>query len=143
MSIRKIPVELLEEAKRERPPGYVEDVLENAEKIDDKFIYMECKVFRQLRAKWTPSSGPGSHLHAMLKRFGINASPGCSCMERMVQMNIWGPDRCEQEIETINEWMKAEAEKRGLPYLSAVGRMLVRRAISNARKEAQRAKDTT
>lgn len=143
MSIRKIPVELLEEARRERPPGYVEDVLANAEKVDDKYIYMECKVFRRLRGKWTPKSGPGTHLHAMLERFGIKASPGCSCTERMVQMNIWGPDRCEREIETISQWMKAEAKKRGLPYISTVGRMLVRRAIAKARREASCAKDTT
>jgi hypothetical protein len=48
-----------------------------------------------------------------------------------------------KKLETIVEWMKEEAANRRLPYLSTVGRMLVRRAISNARKEAERAKDTT
>jgi len=56
-------------------------------------------------------------------------------------MNRMGNDWCEQNTETIVEWMKEEASNRGLPFLDAVGRMLVRRAIHNARKEAERAKD--
>ncbi len=55
----------------------------------------------------------------------------------------WGCDGCDKNLETIVEWMKEEAANRGLPYLSTVGRMLVRRAINNARKEAERAKNTT
>jgi hypothetical protein len=35
--------------------------------------------------------------------------------------------------------MREEAKARGLPFLDAAGRVLVRRAISNARKEAARA----
>jgi len=58
-------------------------------------------------------------------------------------MNRMGNDWCEQNIETIVEWLKEEAAARGLPFISTVGRMLVRKAISNARKEAERAKDTT
>jgi len=58
-------------------------------------------------------------------------------------MNKWGIAGCEQNVETIVEWMKEEAAKRKLPYLNTVGRILVRRAISNARREAERAKDTT
>ncbi len=58
-------------------------------------------------------------------------------------MDQLGIEWCEENVETIVGWMKEEAAKRGLPYLTTVGRMLVRRAISNARKEAERAKDTT
>jgi hypothetical protein len=32
--------------------------------------------------------------------------------------------------------MRAEAEARGLPFLDLAGRLLVRRAISNARRNA-------
>ena len=54
-------------------------------------------------------------------------------------MDKWGCDGCEENLETIVEWMKEEAANRGLPYLSTIGRMLVRRAIHNARKEKARA----
>jgi hypothetical protein len=37
---------------------------------------------------------------------------------------------------TIVGWLREEATKRGLPFLDAAGRLLVRRAIKNARKSA-------
>jgi len=58
-------------------------------------------------------------------------------------MDRMGIDWCEQNIETIVEWLKQEATSRGLPFFATAGRMLVRRAINNARKEAERAEETT
>ena len=107
------------------------DVLQNAadECLRDKY---SGDVDRMVR-------GPGTELHRLLGKFGLHMKKGCACKARMVQMNKWGCDGCEENIETIVEWMKEEAAARGLPYLSTVGRMLVRRAIHNARKEASRA----
>ena len=49
---------------------------------------------------------------------------------------------CEANLEEITGWLREEATKRGLPFLDAAGRVLVRRAIANARrKEAARAKE--
>jgi len=84
----------------------------------------------------------GTYLKVLLSRFGIKPS-ACRCNKRALRMNAMGNDWCEQNIETIVEWLKEEASARGLPFLRTVGRMLVRRAISNARREAERAKDTT
>jgi len=84
----------------------------------------------------------GSHLKLMLSRFGIKPS-ACRCNKRAMHMNAMGNDWCEQNIETIVEWLKEEAAARGIPFISTVGRMIVRRAISNARKEAERAKADT
>jgi len=85
----------------------------------------------------------GSHISRLLERLSIANLPGCKCKSRAKYLDRVGADWCEQNIETIVEWLKEEATARGLPYLSTVGRMLVRRAISNARKEAERAKNTT
>jgi len=42
----------------------------------------------------------------------------------------------------IMGFLREAAEERGLPFLDVAGRMLVRRAIANARKaEAKRAKE--
>jgi len=87
--------------------------------------------------------GPGWHLKRLIKRLGFSADSGCKCSDHAKRMDEWGCDKCEENIETIGGWLKAEAAKRGIPYFSAIGRMFVRRAISNARKEAERAKATT
>ena len=83
----------------------------------------------------------GTHLHRLLSAFGFDATSQCKCTARVARMNEMGNDWCEENIETIVGWLKEEASNRGLPFLNAVGRMLVRRAIANARREAERAKD--
>jgi hypothetical protein len=51
-------------------------------------------------------------------------------------MDAWGCDECSkpERIDEVVAVMRAEAEARGLPFLDLAGRMLVRRAIKNARK---------
>ena len=53
-------------------------------------------------------------------------------------MDAWGPDECErpERIDEVVAVMRAEAEARGLPFLDIAGRLLVRRAIRNARRNA-------
>ena len=91
------------------------------------------------------AAGPGTELKKLLARVGIAATPNCSCNARARQMDEWGveeaakPERIEQAV----AWLREEAERRGLPFVDMAGRMLVRRAIANARKaEARRAAET-
>ena len=53
-------------------------------------------------------------------------------------MDAWGPDECSkpERIYEVVAVMRAEAEARGLPFLDLAGRVLVRRAIANARRNA-------
>jgi hypothetical protein len=44
------------------------------------------------------------------------------------------PGWCEAHLDEIVGWLREEAEKRGLPFLDMAGRLLVRRAISLARR---------
>jgi hypothetical protein len=82
--------------------------------------------------------GPGTELSKLLKRFGISPTPTCSCRAKAAQMDAWGCDECSkpERIDEVVAVMRAEAQARGLPFLDAVGRMLVRRAIKLARKNA-------
>jgi hypothetical protein len=92
----------------------------------------------------TPKAGPGTELSKILKRFGIEPTPTCKCRAKAEQMNAWGCDECSkpERIDEVVAVMREEAKARGLPFLDAAGRVLVRRAISNARKaEARRAKE--
>jgi hypothetical protein len=88
--------------------------------------------------------GPGTELSKLLKRLGIEPTPTCKCRAKAAQMDAWGPDECStpERIEEVVAVMREEAKARGLPFLDAAGRVLVKRAISNARKaEARRAKE--
>lgn len=51
-------------------------------------------------------------------------------------MDSAGCDWVEANVETVVGWLREEATKRGLPFLDAVGLMLVKRAVSNARRNA-------
>ena len=88
--------------------------------------------------------GPGTELSKLLKRFGIEPTPTCACRAKANEMDAWGCDECSkpERIEEVVDVMRQEAKARGLPFLDMAGRMLVRRAIANARKaEAKRAKE--
>jgi hypothetical protein len=84
----------------------------------------------------TPEGGPGTELKKLLKLMGITASPNCSCNARARTMDANGCDWCEANLDQIVGWLREEATKRKLPFIDAAGRMLVRRAIKNARKGA-------
>ena len=81
-----------------------------------------------------PTHGPGSELKKLLKKIGITASPDCSCNARARLMDERGIEWCEANIDEIVGWLREEASKRGLPFVDMAGRMLVKRAIRNARK---------
>lgn len=96
---------------------------------------------RQHRLEGQPqrdSCGPGTELKKLLAGwpFHITSSPDCSCNRVAREMDAWGPDECErpERIGYILAAMKQNAEKRGLPFIDAAGRFLIRRAIKNARK---------
>lgn len=84
------------------------------------------------------SSGPGTELKKLLAGwpFYITSSPDCSCNRVAAEMDQWGADVCEEpeKQDYILAAMRENAEKRGLPFLDAAGRFLIRRAIKNARK---------
>jgi len=85
-----------------------------------------------------PTSGPGTELSKLLKRFGISPTPTCACRAKAAEMDAWGCDEAEkpERITEVVAVMRAEAEARGLPFLDVAGRLLVRRAIQNARRNA-------
>jgi len=87
----------------------------------------------------TPTRGPGTELKKLLARVGITATPDCDCNARAAEMDRReqdSPGWCEANLDTIVGWLREQAEARGLPFLDAVGRLLVLRAIRNARKAA-------
>jgi hypothetical protein len=78
--------------------------------------------------------GPGSILAGMFSALGIKATPNCSCKKRALEMNIRGIEWCEENLETICGWLREESQNRGIPYIDAVAKMVVKRAISKSKK---------
>lgn len=85
-----------------------------------------------------PSGGPGTELSKLLKRFGVEPTPTCPCREVALRMDVWGPDECSrpERMNAVLAAMRDEAKARGLLFLDAAGKLLIRRAIANARRTA-------
>jgi hypothetical protein len=53
-------------------------------------------------------------------------------------MDERGCDWCEKNIEQIIDWLEEEAKRRKLPFARVGGKILVQRAIRNARRNVQK-----
>lgn len=77
--------------------------------------------------------GPGTELERILS-WAFKKSEGCDCDAHKSAMNVWGPDECEKRMPKILKWLRTEAEKKGIPFFEPVVKAVVRKAISNARR---------
>jgi hypothetical protein len=79
----------------------------------------------------------GTELSELLAKFGIKANEGCKCKARALEMDHRGVAWCEKNIELIVDWLEEESTKRHLPFVRAAGKILVRRAIRNAKRQSK------
>lgn len=80
----------------------------------------------------TPAAGPGTELKKLLSKIGIKSSPSCSCNKRAAEMDRQGVAWCEQNVETICDWLQEESTKRKLPFVRLAGKALIYMAIRRA-----------
>lgn len=128
------PITLLRGAEYEAVGDYTQQQIEDVLRGylgDNPQAYLQSLFPKTLEQD---PNGPGSILTSMIKTLGISSSSTCSCRRHALEMNEKGPDWCEQNIDTIVSWLREESSKRGLPFVDAVGRMMVNRAISKSRK---------
>lgn len=99
--------------------------------------------FQRVVSECKGGTGPGTELHALLGRFGITDSVDCKCKSRVSYMNKMeadSPGWCAEHEDEIVGWLRESAAERSLPFLDWPARLLIRRAIANARrKDAARA----
>jgi hypothetical protein len=69
---------------------------------------------------------------------GITSSESCPCNAHARQMDAWGEDECENRMDEILEWLRLQAESRGLPFIRAAAALLVRMSIRSSRRLKQR-----
>jgi len=148
-------IAVLRQAASARLPGYLDAVLAAGEvqgEGDDRLVVLNeeqyvaiAKQFSNKTAEQIAAAvqgqsptfgGPGTELKTLLKKIGIESTPTCKCNAMALQMDQWGADECSrpERIDEVLAAMRTEAAKRGLPFLDAAGRVLIRRAIANARK---------
>jgi hypothetical protein len=102
------------------------------EKIqDDPQTFLQNMFPKTLEAD---PNGAGSILSKMLSYIGIKASPTCSCKKRAAEMNNRGNNWCEENLDTILLWLKEESNKRKLPFVESIAKLMVKKAIKMSRK---------
>jgi hypothetical protein len=79
-------------------------------------------------------NGPGTQLARMIKTLGIHMSDSCSCRRHAINMNEKGNDWCAANIDTVVGWLREESQRRGLPFVDMVGKVMVNRAVKKSRK---------
>ena len=136
-AVIRFKVEALEEAATHRRPGYLDAVREASTTVNETTWEMSKEDYQRIRDEYS-FGGPGTELKRLLKMIGITATPNCQCNQRAKVMDERGCDWCEENIETICEWLKEEANKRGMLFVKTAVKLLVRRAISNARAVASK-----
>ena len=81
--------------------------------------------------------GPGTELKKLISWFYVPDDSKCKCKDRINKMNRWGPDKCEENIDTIMRWLKHSATINSVPYVESAVRVLVWVAIRKARKNVR------
>ena len=140
------PRELFDARCRER--GYTLDevrdciISEDGDMVTVDETHGDYPRARSVESNASPSVGPGTELKKLLAKIGITATPNCKCNARVKHIDAMEkqePGWCERNIDTVVGYLREAAADRGLPFLDLPARLLVRRAISNARKELARA----
>jgi hypothetical protein len=80
----------------------------------------------------------GSNLAWLLARIGFREQPGCECKAKAAEMDRRGLAWCVENQGRIESWIAQEAARRRVPYVAAVGRLLVKAAIRRARLHGMR-----
>ena len=106
------------------------------QKLEELMGDDQAKYLRSLYPKTLEENPnhPGTQLSKMIKSVGIQMTDSCSCKRHALEMNEKGNDWCDQNIDTIVGWLRDEAKRRGLPFMDALGKLLVGRAIKKSRK---------
>ena len=78
--------------------------------------------------------GPGTELGKLLKKLRVTPAPNCKCNQHIREMNARGVQWCNDNLNTIVDWLREEADKARLPFNETLSRILIRRAIKQATK---------
>jgi hypothetical protein len=120
--------------EKNKPNGYIEDIISNCiENIDDEIFVLEDKQYEYLISKYKLQSGVGFELKNMFQKFGIKIEEDSLIDKKFTDMNNLGYEWCELNSKVILLWLEEEAKKRKIPFIRIVGKILLSKAIRNAK----------
>lgn len=136
---------MLKNTAQYRPEGYLEDVISYSSVINrndnNEIISIELtdENYEILKNKYrdnyqTSYNGVGTQLKKILAKIGIKTTATCSCNKYAAIMDKNGIEWCENNIDTILSWLEDEAKKRHMPFIKYAAQLVVKRAISNAKR---------
>jgi hypothetical protein len=128
-------IKAVQQVAKHRPEGYLEEVFSSGT-VEGEKVTLTDEAYRILVAKYRAPVRPGvgTELKALLSKVGITASPTCSCNTKAEIMNRQGISWCEENVETICDWLQEEATKRKLPFVRLAGKALIHVAIRRAKR---------
>jgi len=136
--VKRHLIATIERVAPNRLPGYLEDVLRSGV-VNGEWVELSDDDYQRivLQYKKPPAveaSGPGTELKSLLSKVGITSTAGCSCNAKAKTMDEKGIVWCEENVETICDWLQEEATKRKLPFVRLAGKALIHMAIRRAKK---------
>lgn len=126
---------------KENPEWFVKSHTENAYGMTVLSRVAEERPEVEIKP-WPPTNdkgevcGVGQEIKKLLAMLGIEASANCACNGEALRLDAEGPDLCQENIESILDWMHAQAVQRQLEkfFFRPAVRMTVQLAIRRARK---------
>lgn len=101
------------------------------------------KIGLQGQALIIPSGGAGTELKNLIGKFGLRPGLNCKCGQHIREMDSKGVEWCAENISTITEWLREEAQRAKLPFTEIGAKLLIRKAIANAKKKQNKETDMT
>ena len=82
------------------------------------------------------TEGTGTELKKLISWFvWLRDVKDCNnCYNREQQMNVWGPEGCRHNLQTIVEWPRESAMKHRIPFSEPLIKILINKAIRNSEK---------
>lgn len=99
-------------------------------------ILADMKILARQKAESQHNFGPGTELKKLISWFYSPEKRKCKCATRIAKMNKWGPDKCEQRIETITRWLRHSARIAGIPFSRRIAESMIKKAIRRSREAA-------
>ncbi len=90
-----------------------------------------------------PMNGAGTELKNLIAKFGLKPGLNCKCGQHIREMDQKGVEWCEQNVATISGWLREEAQRAKLPFTEIGAKLLIKKAISNAKKKQKGEQDMT
>ncbi len=91
----------------------------------------------------TGAYGAGTELKNLIAKFGLKPGLNCKCGQHIREMDTVGIEWCEQNVTTIAGWLREEATRARLPFTESGAKILIKRAISNAKKKQKGEQEMT